>query len=275
MPKKLSFHNTPIEIHDRWRADEAYEGMFPTGAREKDTYFSPENPQEECIQPNWRYLFKLSRNIYPWQFWSEIIAYRFGCVIGVKVPPTHIGLSKSYEDGVDTYAALIEWFYDDRENDYIPGGQLMTQRIEGFDRDKGKQHNFKTIWEIFPHDVWLSYWAKVLTFDSLIGNTDRHQDNWGLISDIAVNKKTTTIDLNTSPAFDNVTDLCNELREEHFHKFDNASRMNSYLTGKHAKHHMKWSLKDPSRYNFHTFMAKFMVAFPQSKPIIARCLNFS
>jgi len=187
MSKKLSFHNAPIVIGDDWQRDDTYEGVYPSGARDKDAYFSPDNPKDECIKPNWRYLFKLSRTTpkvkFPWQFWCEIIAYRLGCLIGVNVPPAHIGHNKKYgKDGVDTYAALIEWFYDDKDKGYIAGGQLMGLCIENFDRLKGEKHNFKTILGMIKDsDYWLEYWAEVLTFDVLIGNTDRHQDNWGLI----------------------------------------------------------------------------------------------
>ena len=94
MSEELSFHNAPIVI-DKWRKDETYD-IYTVGSRVKDAYFSPEEPKDKCIKPNWRYLFKLSRSWCPWQFWCEIIAYRFGSVIGIKVPPAHIGLSKIY-----------------------------------------------------------------------------------------------------------------------------------------------------------------------------------
>ena len=136
MSEGLSFHNIPIVI-DNWQKDDTYEGVYPSGARVKDAYFSPEKPDDRCIKPNWRYLFKLSRDKFPWQFWCEIIAYRLGYIIDVEVPPAHIGISKTYEVGVDTYAALIEWFYDDKDEGYIAGGQFMESHIKDFNRLKG------------------------------------------------------------------------------------------------------------------------------------------
>lgn len=91
MPEKINFNDKPIII-DEWQRDDTYEGVYPSGARVKDAYFSPQTPEHTCIRPNWRYLFKLSRNHFPWQFWCEIIAYRLGRVIGVDVPPVHICL---------------------------------------------------------------------------------------------------------------------------------------------------------------------------------------
>ena len=149
MTEELSFHNIPIVIGDNWRRDDTYEGVYPSGSRVKDAYFSPKEPKDKCIKPDWRYLFKLSRSRCPWQFWCEIIAYRFGGVIGVKVPPAHIGLSKIYEENVDTYAALIEWFYDESKDIYITGEQIMVGLIEDFDTEKGRKHNLKTIRDFF------------------------------------------------------------------------------------------------------------------------------
>ena len=160
-------------------------------------------------------MFKLSRITrtveFPWQFWCEIIAYRFGRIIGVDVPPAHIGLSTIYEKGVETYAALIEWFYDESKDVYITGEQIMVGLIEDFDTKKGRKHNLKTIRGFFKDDKEaLNYWARVLTFDTLIGNTDRHQENWGLILKNAKLNPKGSGKIYPSPAFDNGTALCYE-----------------------------------------------------------------
>ena len=53
-----------------WRFDEQYEGIYAEGAREKEVYFSPVDPDNKYIKRDWRYIFKLSRNLKwcPWQF---------------------------------------------------------------------------------------------------------------------------------------------------------------------------------------------------------------
>jgi len=274
MSDGLSFHNIPIVI-DNWQKDDTYEGVYPSGARVKDAYFSPKEPEDRCIKSNWRYLFKLSRRRFPWQFWCEIIAYRFGSVVGISVPPAHIGHNKKYgKEGVDTYAALIEWFYDDREKRYISGGQIMVNLIENFDRDIGKKHNLETIRQFFANqETILEYWAKVLTFDTLIGNIDRHQDNWGFIIERSVKQSIESIGL--SPAFDNGTALCYEILEQNIDKYEDTNKLERYLTGRYAKHHMKWSLDEEGQLNFYEFMKKFTLAFPQIKPIIAQHLCFT
>ncbi|MCP4712345.1 MAG: hypothetical protein GY869_27300 [Planctomycetes bacterium] len=192
----LEFHNKVIDISlesdkpdiNSWRPDQQYEGTYPEGARDKEVYFSPKDSDRKIIKANWRYLFKLPRSVdwCPWQFWAEIVAYRLGKLIGVDVPPAHAGYNRWYDkDGtgarVEAYGALIEWFYDDKEVGYIPGGQIMSHLIDDYDRDTGSQHNFMAIMEFFE-DLYYERWAGVLTLDTLIANTDRHQDNWGVMT---------------------------------------------------------------------------------------------
>jgi len=279
MSDGLSFHNIPIVI-DNWQRDDTYEGVYPSGARVKDAYFSPEEPEDRCIKSNWRYLFKLSRSTpqcdFPWQFWCEIIAYRFGSVIGVKVPPAHIGLSKIYKEDTDTYAALIEWFYDENKDIYVTGERIMVGLIEDFDTDKGTKHNFKIIRDSFKaHQEIIDCWASILTFDTLIGNIDRHQENWGLILENARLQHKEGSVLRLSPAFDNGTALCYEILEQNIDKYEDINKLERYLTGRYARHHMKWSLDEGRKLNFYEFMKEFTIAFPQIRPIIARHLSFT
>ena len=59
-----------------------------------------------------------------------------------------------------------------------------------FDRDRGTKHNLLDVERLMRALVntgalvqkWRQRWAEALLFDALIGNSDRHQDNWGLIS---------------------------------------------------------------------------------------------
>jgi len=274
MSEELSFHNIPIVI-DNWQKDDTYD-IYTVGSRVKDAYFSPKEPKEKCIKPDWRYLFKLSRSWCPWQFWGEIIAYRFGSVIGVKVPPAHIGLSKIYEENVDTYAALIEWFYDENKDTYITGEQIMVGLMKDFDTKKGRKHNFKRIRNFSKHIIKevLNCWASILTFDTLIGNTDRHQENWGLVLKNAKLNPKGSNEVYLSPAFDNGTALSYEILEQNIDLYE-EDKLERYLKGKKAMHHMKWSLDLIRQLNFYEFMKIFTVDFPQIKPIIAQHLSFS
>lgn len=273
MSMGMQFYNDLIVI-DSWRPDPVYDGMFPKGAREKAVYFSPDKPEQDCIKSDWRHLFKLPRSIdwCPWQFWVEVIAYRLGYLIGVPVPPAHAALSREYQSGKETYGALIEWFYNERKDVYIEGGQVMTELIENYDRKKGKQHNWQTVCESFAED--LKRWTGVFILDSLIGNTDRHHDNWGLVIKGA-RIGLMEFELGYALAFDNGTALGYEIREKDFVKYRNKDKLTRYLTDpQHARHHMKWSLDEKEPINFFDFVKKLIVQSPEIKPIIEKHLSF-
>jgi hypothetical protein len=267
--------STPETLdNDSWRLDERYGGTYSEGAREKDFYRSPATPSIEVIKSDWQYLFKLSRSWCLWQFWGEIIAYRLGCLINVEVPPSHVGYNHCYKKddsgSCPTYGALIEWFYNPRSDLYFSGGQIMSADIPGYDRVKGKQHNFASIKKFFTETDFL-HWAGVLTLDTLIANTDRHHDNWGVI----VGKRKNPPEKKFSPAFDNGTALEYGIKEENFSEFQQEAKMNSYLNNpKRAKHHMKWSLEGKQKLNFYDFMSKLVLSHPETKDTIASHLNF-
>lgn len=264
--------NVIIEV-DSWLPDEEYDGVFPKGARDKSVYFSPPDCQWEFIKPNHRYLFKQSIRRHPHQFWVEIIAYRLGQIMNVEVPPAYLGFRN--EDKV--YGALIEWFYTEEEN-YEDGGNIMRAHIKPYDSKKGTQHNLETILKFTGHSIEnkIEHWAKVLTFDTVIGNTDRHHDNWGLVySSYHIPKSEKKI-LRYSPAFDNGTSMSYEILEKNFYKFDDPQYLHRYLTKKKkARHHMKWSYPEKEPLNFFDFMRCFLEKFPECKDTILKCLDFS
>lgn len=174
-----------------WPPDEEHQ-VFPEGSREKRLLRCPEPCPHPVLIPAHRYLFKKSRPIYPQQFWAEVVAYHVGRVCDVPVVPTF----PAFDSHAHDCGALIEWFYGygDRPNElFVSGGPFMKAAIEDYDFKRGRQHNFLTIEAVckaLAHQRapgaklgagWLSAWARLLTFDALIGNTDRHHENWGFL----------------------------------------------------------------------------------------------
>lgn len=200
---------TAIDVVN-WELDDLHSN-YPEGARSKKAYFPPSSLTLDFIKPERRYLYKKSVNRYPDQFWGEVIAYVIGCELGVTIPPTFAAFDSS--DG--TCGALIEWFYQDGLANFVPGGNFMQQIDPGYDRKRGLQHNFrwisaigKTLSQIhMSGDDWRVYWGKALLFDALIGNTDRHQDNWGYLF---LPREAGKPNAYLSPLFDHGTSLGHE-----------------------------------------------------------------
>ncbi len=118
----------------------------------------------------------------PWQFWYEVVACMFGEFIHLPVPKAYVA-RQNERNGV-----LVEWFLDNHHL-FKQGGEFMKMHIPDFDFKKGTQNNLKTLLEICQflesHTIfqanWMEYLIKMFTFDALICNTDRHQDNWGFL----------------------------------------------------------------------------------------------
>ncbi len=106
--------------------------------------------------------------------------------MGLSIPPVFVAINSE----TDEPGAIIEWFFgydSNTEERYSSGGGHMQQMINGYDHRKGRQHNLESIITFsralaqhknLSHS-WKEYWGLCLCFDALIGNTDRHQDNWG------------------------------------------------------------------------------------------------
>lgn len=273
--KKIQFVNQVIDISD-WRKDEEF-FIYQEGARDKNLIYSPTNPPFDFCLPNHRYLFKKSSHRSPEQYWIEIFAYRLGLEMGVTVPPTFV----AYNKNTNICGALSEWFFatDKYPSNqyYVPGGDYFQFTIPDYNRKKGTQHNFELIASLctfFDRHFnftknWHEYWVKTLTFDALIGNTDRHQDNWGIIFSETPSSNMPKADL--TPIFDHGTSMGYEIIEKNFTKYDDPLTMQRYI--EKGKHHMKWQKNDENRLSHGIFLQKLIQKYPEMGNIIENCLQ--
>lgn len=258
--------STLIEVQN-WEPDPLF-AVFPQGARAKDAFFSPSHSVDSCITPQKRYLFKKSKKSYPDQFWGEVIAYRIGCCIGVEVPPAFVACNSS----TGVCAALIEWFYVDTDEVSILAGDLLTRIQPEFDRKKGMSHNLRdatTLMRAFLGNRgidrmgmnWKQWWASTLFFDALIGNTDRHQDNWGLLFKFG-NIKNLSSMVRIGPCFDNGTSLGHERFADRVANWD-TDTLERYV--EKGTHHVKWSLDEPAINGHFALLSAVLHSWPEAR----------
>lgn len=254
-----------------WEPDSEF-GVFPQGARAKDAVFAPTHPPEPVIVPGKRYLFKRSKRSYPDQFWAEIVAYRVGCLMDVGVTPTFA----AWNSRTKQCAALIEWFYDDSMESFVMAGDFLQQLHKDYDRKLGTQHNILdnmrllrmlTIPKVLAEPHWRQWWIDALLFDALIGNTDRHQDNWGFI----FIRSQQNISCRLAPLFDNGTSLGHERFTNHVSRWTDVDYQRYISKG---KHHVKWSLKDPVQGHI-ALLQRALEQWPDTREAAHAKLNFS
>jgi len=74
----------------------------------------------------------------------------------------------------------------------IHGQQFLTQILPTFETKKGIDHNFQLIESFFrdsEHEVSFEEFIHMLVFDAIIGNRDRHQQNWAMIRGVEIDVK--------------------------------------------------------------------------------------
>jgi len=232
----------PIDITE-WPRDPDFQ-VFPQGARAKTAVLAPSGG----VLPSKRYLFKYALDRYPEEFWSEIIASSVGRHFGIPVPNALPAIDLS----TGRAGALIEWFYSDGVEEMIHGGDLVHREFPGLDRNRKleQEHNFQLIlavrsrlerdnFAICPTDTWIEIWSRMLFLDALIGNRDRHANNWAILVDpksIRQGRRPVRI----APAFDNGSSLGREFPEQNLTKTD-AWIVNYVERG---RHHMRWEARD-------------------------------
>lgn len=273
--QKIQGINEAVDISS-WIPDADFP-TYPEGTRSKKAVICPDNIDYSFLIPSHRYLFKKSNERYPEQFWVEIIAYLVGCKMGIKVPPAFV----SYDSRNNRCGALIEWFYGyPREaitTRFLKGGDFMTAMIPHYDREKGMQHNFGHVERIsrifirkgYLREKWFDYWCQVFLFDAIIGNTDRHQDNWGFI----VYGATPPFQFIFSPAFDNGTAMGHEILQSNFIKFEDPDYIARYVSK--GTHHMKWRINSLRKLQFADMILKLLEKHSQLRTQMIEALNFN
>lgn len=144
-----------------------------TGTRDKGVYIAPTH-QTFYFKTS----IKQNKKDYPFEFWSEIAASRLGLLLGLPVLDYHIA---SYGDKIGCISPNM---IDIRKEELIEGVNLILQFEPNF-RDICKtNHHFWKIETALKSVNLIEYRriaVEMILFDCIIGNTDRHSENWALI----------------------------------------------------------------------------------------------
>lgn len=234
----------PIDISE-WKRHVEFSEAYPEGARPKRIVISPASPVQDVIKPSWQYMFKLSDPKYPEQYWCELIAFHIGSLLGVNVPPAHA----AFDSITQEFGSISEWFYRPGEDVFYAAGYFFYSAIKNFDKKKGTQHNLLTAQEIneqyMGENQIYEFWMMML-FDSIIGNTDRHQENWGYLLELTRMSKSVArrkgknykFSLKFAPWFDNGTSLGHQILPRKFLLWDDH-RLDNFI--KKGQHHFRYA----------------------------------
>jgi HipA-like C-terminal domain len=188
---------------------------IPADARE-DTEQLGSKPKFWVLLGDERWLFKEARPATG-EDWAEKVAAEIAKAIGIRSAAVELAeyqgrrgcISRNFVD-VKSGQALVH------------GNEVLARQVTGYDKAKVFRQSDHTLENIQAalHGLWprdrangaLTEMAGYIVLDALIGNTDRHHENWGLLLNVQTDPR--AINLSMAPSFDHASSLGRELRDE-------------------------------------------------------------
>jgi hypothetical protein len=168
----------------RWSTDDD-NPIFPVGSKPKKLLICPDQPPFDWLIPCHGYLFKNAEGWQAGQLWSEVFAWQFSLLLGIDVPRCFVGV-----DGRGVPGAVIEFFFgypgEPTPERFLHASDLLQRSL--IDKRRGRPHGVRSnaggICRALQIAGSREWWARTLVFDALIGNTDWHPDNWGILAKV-------------------------------------------------------------------------------------------
>ena len=131
-------------------------------------------PKEWVVEPAMRRraLFKSAVH-HSGEVAVERVASEVGKLLGIPTADTALALRHGIQ-GILSFSVVSG------TESLIDGGDLLIARDASFDRTHARVHAFQLVREVLPPEL-LGPFVDLLLLDAVIGNSDRHQDNWSII----------------------------------------------------------------------------------------------
>jgi hypothetical protein len=151
------------------------------GTRSKYIALHPETNEE--------YFFKGSKETptreirYPTEFWSEIVSSKIGQFLGFPMLDYNIAYDSKHKQKIGCLSLSMVL---NSKNKLTEGVSYLTGFNSKYIPSKHKkEYTFQFICnalEKFYLGNYIENIIEIIVFDSIIGNSDRHQENWGIIA---------------------------------------------------------------------------------------------
>ena len=208
------------------------------GTRDKKVVFSPEDGSVYFMK------FPMVRDgrDYSMETWSEIIAYEIGIVLGFHV----LKYDFAVRDGRP--GCISRSMVEGDCSSLVEGDSILSAFDPTYDPNDKEMYNKYTF--SFVMDAldkqgmgeWKKEFVRMLLFDAVIGNSDRHQGNWGFVRQTTTGqtqerrifrrkpKECTSVKNTFTPIYDSGCCLGREFSEEQIlQRLQDRNKMMSYI----------------------------------------------
>ncbi len=126
---------------------------------------------------------------FKYEFWSEVIAYEIGILLGFDILKYDIAI-----DG-EIMGCISESMIDSEKEELVEGVkylQAFDNTYNPEDKTHQKRYTFQIIEDAldeFEDGKSKDKIVEMIVFDALIGNGDRHQENWAIINEFTLFSK--------------------------------------------------------------------------------------
>ena len=204
------------------------------------------NPENKAIG-----LFKFTKSDYTTEHISEKIAMQLAKLVDIECMEVEIG---KYNNRVGSLSYRIN---DDDEN-LIEGIQLINKYYPNYNPEtlyddiNKEYYSLEMILNSLSNYDFCREFLKIPVFDFLIGNTDRHQNNWAILQNEIER---------LCPLYDNGSSLCCYIKENNIDDYlgNDKVRFNSIIDTKSTSRIRvdKYIKKEPTQLNVLKFMREY------------------
>lgn len=151
-------------------------------------------------------LFKFPKTIYTTDHISEKMASDIAKIIGIACAEIDLGIYRDKYDNNKIKNGMISYKINDKGVELIEGINLISSCYKNYDSECFRDTQTGECYSVDMIIKSLGIYnleedgLKMMVFDFLIGNTDRHDRNWAVLR----NGETVTF----SPLYDNASSLC-------------------------------------------------------------------
>ena len=145
------------------------------------------------------------------EYISEHMAHRIGNLLGVETADVDIGNYKGRK-------GCMSYLINEPDEAVVEGAVFISGKHPDYNLENmqemstGKYYCLDHLLEVSDSTRVINRWIQMMIFDYLIGNSDRHQNNWAILVSYADENKN-SLKGRVCPLYDNGSSLCSYVNE--------------------------------------------------------------